>query len=85
MERCPHSAIVSLFQKGNKSGQCNYRPVSLTSVVYKVMDRIVKDNIVEHLYECNIIKGSQHGFTSGRSCLINLLKERIDDGNPVDV
>src|SRR6218665_2529898 len=69
----------------------NYRPVSLTSVVYKVMERIVKDNVVEHLNEYNVIKGSQHGFTRGRSCLTNLLElfeevyERIDEGKPVDV
>src|SRR6218665_2879287 len=82
--------IVPLFKKGNRSDPCNYRPVSLTSVVCKVMKRIVKDNVVEHLNECNVIKGSQHGFTKGRSCLTILLEffeevyERIDEGKPVD-
>src|SRR6218665_1329829 len=45
-----------------------------------------------HSYsEYNVIKGSQHGFTRGRSCLTNLLEifgevyERIDEGKPVDV
>jgi len=83
--------IVPLFKKGNRSDPCNYRPVSLTSVVCKVMERIVKDNVVELLNEYKVIKGSQHGFTRGRSCLTNLLEffeevyERIDEGNPVDV
>ena len=57
------------------------------------MERIVKDNVVEHFNEYNVIKGSQHGFTRGRSCLTNLLEffeevyERIhvDEGKPVDV
>ena len=66
--------IVPLFKKGNRSEPCNYRLVSLTSVVCKAMERIVKDNVVEHLNEYNIIMGSQHGFTRGRSCLTNLLK-----------
>src|SRR6218665_292070 len=66
--------IVPLFKNGNRSDPGNYRPVSLTSVVCKVMKRIVKDNVVEHLNEYNIIKGSQHGFTRGRSCLTNLLE-----------
>src|SRR6218665_3866993 len=76
--------IVPLFKKGN-------RPVSLTSVVCKVMERIVKDNVVEHLNEYNVINGSQHGFTRGRSCLTNLLEffeevyDRIDEGKPVDI
>src|SRR6218665_2290217 len=83
--------IVPLFEKGNISDSGNYRPVSLTSVVCKVMERIVKGNVVDHLNEYNVIKGSQHGFTRGRSCLTNLLEffeevyERIDEGNPVDV
>jgi len=65
--------------------------VSLTSVVCKVMERIVKDNKADHLNENNIIKGSQHGFTRGRSCLTNLLEfceevyERIVKGKSVAV
>src|SRR6218665_2486396 len=55
------------------------------------MERIVKDNVVEHLNRYNVIKGSQHGFTRRRSCLTNLLEffeevyEMIDEGKPVDV
>src|SRR6218665_2202121 len=41
--------IVPLFKKGNRSDPCNYRPVSLTTVVCKIMERIVKDSVVEHL------------------------------------
>ena len=83
--------IVPLFKKGNRSDPCNYSPVSLTSVVCKVMERLVKDNAVEHLNDYNVINGSQHGFTRGRSCLTNLLEffevvyERMDEGKPVDV
>ena len=45
---------------------------------------------MEHLNEYNVVKGSQHGFTRGRSCLTNLLEffevyEKIDEGKPVDV
>ena len=59
---------------GNRSDPCNYRPVSLTSVVCKVMERIVKDNVVEQLNEYNVIKGSQCEFTRGLSCLTNLIE-----------
>ena len=68
-------------------GQWQTTPVN----VCKVMERIVKDNVVEHLNEYKVINGSQHGFTRGRSCLTNLLGffeevyERIDEGKPVDV
>ena len=42
-------------------------------------------------FEHDTIKGSEHGFTRGRSCLTNLLEffeevyERIDEGKPVYV
>jgi len=35
---------------------------------------MVKGTILEHLNEHNIIKGSQHGFTRGRSCFTDLLE-----------
>src|SRR6218665_2468012 len=44
------------------------RLVSLTSVMCKVRERIAKCTILEHLSEYNIINGSQHGYTRGRSC-----------------
>ena len=44
--------IVPLFKKGNRSDPRNYRPVSLTSVVWKVMERIDKDNVVDIYIRC---------------------------------
>ena len=41
--------IIALFKKGNKSDPGNYRPVSLTSVVGKLMEKIVRKVIVNHM------------------------------------
>nr|XP_047141009.1 uncharacterized protein LOC124816049 [Hydra vulgaris] len=38
--------VVPLFKKGNKLDPTNYRPVSLTSIVGKVMERIIKDHMM---------------------------------------
>ena len=52
----------------------------------KVMERIAKGTILEHLSEYTIINDSQHGYTRGHSCLTDLLKffkevyETIDEG-----
>ena len=64
--------ITPLFKKGGR-GKCNsYRPISLTSVCCKVLESILKYNIMEHL-ECNkLFNDSQHGSRSGRSCVANL-------------
>jgi len=45
---------VPLFNKGIASEPGNYRPVSSTSVASKVIERIIKDNMVEHLHEHDI-------------------------------
>ena len=69
----------------------NYRPVSLTSIVCKVMESIIKDNIVTHLARNHLIHASQHGFMSSLSCQTNLLEyldvltRLIDAGQAVDV
>ena len=64
---------MPLFKKGSKRKCENYRPISLTSIVCKLLESIVKDEIVKYLDQYNLIKDSQHGFTSGKSCLTNLL------------
>ncbi len=79
------------LKKGDKSSSSNYRPVSLTSQVCKVLESIVRDNILEHVKEYKLIKESQHGFLKRRSCLTNLLEflefvtNYIDQGYPIDV
>ena len=49
-----------IFKKGAKSSPGNYRPVSLTSVCCKMMESIIKDDIVRHLERNRLIKPSQH-------------------------
>ena len=65
--------VVPIFKKGNRALTSNYRPVSLTSVIGKLLESIMAKNIREHLDRHNLIKDSQHGFSKGKSCLKNLL------------
>jgi len=85
-------ANVTLIHKSrSKSQVSNYRPVSLTSVVCKVLESIIKDKIEEYLYKFDLIVGSQHGFVKSKSCLTNLLEFleycscNLDQGRAVDV
>ena len=68
------SANVSpIFKKGNRQLPENYRPVSLTCVLCKVLESVIRDKMVMFLEENELIKDSQHGFRTGRSCATNLL------------
>ena len=82
--------VTPLFKKGPKSKASSYRPISLTSVVCKMLESIIKQKLVQYLESQDVIKPSQHGFRSGRSCLTNLLEyleyvtTQIDNRQPVD-
>jgi ribonuclease P/MRP protein subunit RPP40 len=85
------AGVTPLFKKGNKSDAQNYRPISLTCLVGKILESILKDAILSHLDKFSLLRDSQHGFTRGRSCLTNLLQfledvtSNVDIGNPVDI
>lgn len=66
--------VSPIFKKGVKTNPGNYRPVSLTSILCKVQESIIRDHIIQHLVENNLLSDSQHGFINGRSCLTNLLE-----------
>lgn len=83
--------VVPIFKKGSRKETANYRPVSLTSIICKVFEKIIQKELVNHLTANNIIRDSQHGFTKGRSCLSNLLDfleevvEGLEEESPVDI
>ena len=65
--------MMPTFKKGQKDNPSSYRPISLTSLFGKVMERIILGTIMDHLKVNQGIKPSQHGFMNGRSCLTNLI------------
>ena len=65
--------VTPLHKKGPRSKKQNYRPVSLTSQVVKLLERIVQDCLLTLLQENGTITCHQHGFQSGCSCVTQLL------------
>ena len=66
--------ITAIFKKGDRKQPGNYRPVSLTSVVCKLLEELVKKAIVDHMQINHLISNKQHGFLQGKSCVTNLLE-----------
>ena len=70
--------VTPLFKKGSRCDAANYRPVTLTSHVVKVYERVVRKHMVQHLETNNLLSDKQHGFRSNRSCLTQML-DHFDD------
>ena len=66
--------VVPIFKnKGSSSSPKNYRPISLTSVISKVMEHVIKSQLMDHLLTNNLLSDKQHGFLARRSTLTQLV------------
>ena len=65
--------VTPMFKKGKKHQPGNYRPVSLTSILCRVMEKLARNEILEHLINNNLLSTFQHGFIKARSCTTQLL------------
>ena len=83
--------VIPIYKKGDAQLPSNYRPVSLTPILCKVLERIVRIQIVSYLFDNGIIPRSQHGFLSKKSTVSNLIEcldkwtENYDRGIQTDV
>ncbi|GAB0184704.1 mitochondrial enolase superfamily member 1 [Grus japonensis] len=83
--------VMTIYKKGPKEDPGNYRPVSLTSVPWKVMEQFILGALTKRVQDNQGIRPRQHGFMKGRSCLTNLISfydlvtHLLDEGKAVDV
>ena len=83
--------VSPIFKKGDKSDPANYRPISLTCVLCKVLEHIVASNLTKHLANSNILFELQHGFREKRSCetqlemLVDELSKNMQMGKQTDL
>ena len=72
------SHVCPLHKKDSRSLPANYRPISLTSHIIKIYERIIRKKLVSYLESNKVICDKQHGFRTGHSCLTQLL-HHFDD------
>ena len=61
-----HGNITAIHKKGSKA-------ISLTSIICKLFEAIIRDAIVTHMSVNHLFYDQQHGFVPGRSCITQLL------------
>ena len=75
-----HGNIYPLLKPGKSDNALpgNYRGISLTCILSKVLETIVQQQITSFLHGTSALSDSQFGFRKGRSC-VDLLLSTIDD------
>ena len=84
-----YAKVKPLFKKNKKTEVENYRPISVLSIISKILERAVHVQLEAYLTKNNILYSYQSGFRKGHStdtCLINLLdyiRSSISEGDYV--
>ena len=66
--------ITPIYKKGDAHRASQYRPVSLTSVICKILERIIREQLLKYMSENDFLPKDQHGFLSKKSTVSNLLE-----------
>ena len=83
--------VTAIHKNGDKTNPENYRLISLTSVACKLMERLIRDKIVDHMTQNDLFSPYQHGFIPGKSCITQLLEileeitDALDQGFDIDI
>ena len=81
--------VVPLFKSGSRSSPINFRPVSLTSVCCKTMERVRAERTWTYLEANSFLSSRQFGLRSSRGTVDQLLlvycgvAKRLDGGKVV--
>ena len=83
--------VVATHKKGNKYEPSNYRPVSLACIICKLMESIIRDDLMSYFFTNAFFSNKQYGFINGRSTVLQLLRImddwtcQLESGSQIDV
>jgi len=82
--------VAPIYTKGKEEDPGNYRPDSHSSIPGKVMGQLMLETISRHMNKTVITRSTEHGLTTRKSCLTNLMNfhdemtSLVDDKRAVD-
>jgi len=66
--------VSPIYKKNDASEPLNYRPISLTCVSCKVMETVIRDELMQYFDKHGLIANAQHGFRAKKSVSTQLLE-----------
>ena len=90
-EQWREAIITAIHKKGARDLAENYKPISLTSIIIKLMESFIRDAILPHMVKNKFFNSNQHGFLPRRNCTTQLLEvieswyETIEKKGYIDV
>jgi hypothetical protein len=62
-----HAYVTPVYKKGIRSDPSNYRPIAITSVIPKIFEKILYNQLINHFESNNLLSSSQYGYRAGMS------------------
>lgn len=81
------ATVIPIYKQGSKNDINNYRPISLLSTFSKILEKVLKKQLMTYLEENNLISKSQYGFRQNLSTadaiddILNTITKSLDKGN----
>ena len=77
--------VTPIFKEGDKTVKSNYRPISVLPVISKLFEKLVFDQLYQHMKGNGLFTADQSGFLRLHSTLTCLLKMNDDWYNGLDL
>ena len=81
--------VIPIYKKKEKTAPGNYRPISLLSVLNKILEKLMHKRLYSFLMKYNILYKYQFGFRKGHSTIlanieiVDNIREHLDKGEHV--
>jgi len=77
--RC--AVVMPIYKSEPPDDVSNYRPIALTSVFSKIMERVIANEVSGYRIQHGLISKQQYGLLTRRSTVTNLV-ETLNDWTP---
>jgi len=75
------AVVKPLLKKGDKSKTSNYRPISILSSFSKILEKVMSNQLHEHLNKYKILANEQFGFrldSTTNNAIYKLVNETLN-------